>query len=73
LGRGSHNLFDWCNKASLTGPQDATSGKIDVEDTRIDGDEDGGGNDGMVITLMGGVIRGADLIGVGLCHCKGDN
>ena len=45
---------------------------FDVEDTRIDDGEDGGGDDGMVITLMGGVIRGDDVEGVGLCLYKGD-
>lgn len=33
---------------------------------------DGGGDDGRVIILVGGVIRGVDVEGIRLCHCRGD-
>lgn len=43
-----------------------------MEGAGIDGGEDGGGDDGMVIKLVGGVMRGVDVEGVGLCHLNGD-
>lgn len=39
-----------------------------MEGARIDVGGDGTGDDGMVIKLMGGVMRGVDMEGVGLCH-----
>lgn len=38
-----------------------------MEGARIDSGGDGGGDDGIVMKLVG-VIRGADAKGVGLCH-----
>lgn len=39
-----------------------------MERARIDGAGDDGGDDGMKMTLVGGVMRGANAEGVGLCH-----
>lgn len=38
----------------------------------IDGDGDGGGDDDIVMKLAGGVIREANVQGIGLCHWNGD-
>jgi len=39
---------------------------VDMEGTRIDG-----GDNSIVMILVGGVIQGADVEGIGLRHCKG--
>lgn len=42
------------------------------EGVGINDDGDGGGYDGIVMKIVGGVIREVGAKGVGLCHCNGD-
>lgn len=39
-----------------------------IEGLEIDGGGDGGGDDGIEMTLVEGVMRGDDTKDVGLCH-----
>lgn len=43
-----------------------------MKGSKIDVGGDGDGNDGMEMTLMGGVMREANVKGIGLCHKNGD-
>jgi len=45
---------------------------VNVEGTGIDDGGYGGGDDGIVMILVGGGIRGVDVEGIGLCHCRGN-
>ena len=44
---------------------------IEMEVIEMDGDGDGGGDEGVVMKLVGGGICGVDVDKIRLCHCKG--
>lgn len=46
---------------------------VDMEVIGIDGGGDGGGDKGIVMTLVGRGISGVDVDGIGLCHCRGNS
>ena len=56
-------------RASLSGP--TVSLVVGVEATGTDGGEDGGGDEGILMTLARGWKTGVDVDEIGLCHCMG--
>jgi len=44
---------------------------VGVEATGTDSGEDDGGDEGILMTLVGGQTTGVDVDEIRLCHCKG--
>jgi len=44
---------------------------VDMEGIAINGSGESGGDDGIMLILVGGVIWGTNVEGIGLCHYRG--